>query len=261
LLAEAAERLEEVTLSTGAVVRAWRTRREIAGQQRDAVVVFSPQLYEGQVRGLHQHLARCGEQLEELGATPRGTAEAVRRKLAQICGRQYLRTVVRYEVQTNEQGATQVRSWSDLEEYRRLLQRYFGLRVLITDRSEWTTAQIVEAYRGQSRVEAAFRDLKDPGMLSTRPQFHWTDQKLHVHAFMCVTGYLLVRLLGWRARRDANFAGSARNLLAQLARIRRCRIVEHTGRAGRPRVRQQIEDLDSGLENLGRVLRAFQPQT
>jgi transposase len=115
----------------------------------------------------------------------------------------------------------------------------------------------VEAYRGQSRVEAAFRDLKDPGMLSTRPQFHWTDQKLHVHAFMCVTGYLLVRLLWWRARRDADFAGSARNLLAQLARIRRCRIVEHTGRAGRPRVRQQIEDLDPGLENLGQVLRAL----
>ena len=119
-------------------------------------------------------------------------------------------------------------------EYRRLLQQYFGLRVLITDRSEWTTAQIVEAYRGQSRVEAAFRDLKDPGMLSTRPQFHWTDQKLQVHAFMCVTAYLLVRLLWWRARRDAGFGGSARNLLAQLTRIRRCRIVEHTGRAGRP---------------------------
>jgi transposase len=257
LLAEAAERLEAVTLSTGAVVRAWRTRREIAGQQRDAVVVFSPQLYEGQVRGLHQHLARCGEQLKKLGAAPHGTPEGVRRKLAQICGRQYLRTVARYEVQTNERGGAQVRSWSDLEEYRRLLQHYFGLRVLITDRSEWTTAQIVEAYRGQSRVEAAFRDLKDPGMLSTRPQFHWTDQKLHVHAFMCVTGYLLVRLLWWRARRDADFAGSARNLLAQLARIRRCRIVEHTGRAGRPRVRQQIEDLDPGLENLGQVLRAL----
>ncbi len=62
-----------------------------------------------------------------------------------------------------------MRTWSDLEEYQRLTQRYFGLRVLITDRSEWTTAQIVEAYRGQSRVEAAFRDLKDPGML---PRVH-----------------------------------------------------------------------------------------
>lgn len=258
LLAEAADHLEEVRLSTGTVVRAWRTQRVIAGQQREAVVVFSPQLYAGQVRGLHQHLARCGEQLKELGPAPRGTPEAVRRKLAQICGRQYLRTLVRYEVQSNEQG-TQVRSWSDLEEYRRLVQHYFGLRVLITDRSEWTTAQIVEAYRGQSRVEAAFRDLKDPGMLSTRPQFHWTDQKLHVHAFMCVTAYLLVRLLWWRARRDAGFTGGARNLLAALARIRRCRIVEHTGRAGRPRVRQQIEEIDASLVSLGRLLCALPP--
>ena len=256
LLAEAADHLEEVTLSTGTAVRAWRTQRMIAGQQRDAVVVFSPQLYEGQVRGLHQHMARCGEQLKELGAAPRGTPEAVRRKLAQICGRQYLRTLVRYEVQSNEQGGAQVRSWSDLDEHRRLLQHYFGLRVLITDRSEWTTAQIVEAYRGQSRVEAAFRDLKDPGMLSTRPQFHWTDHNLHVHAFMCVTAYLLVRLLWWRARRDAGFAGGSRNLLAQLARIRQCRIVEHTGRAGRPRVREQMEETDPALEHLGRALDA-----
>jgi transposase len=59
--------------------------------------------------------------------------------------------------------------------------------VLITGHSQRTTARIVEAYRGQSRVEAAFRDLKDPSMLATRPQFHWTDQKLHVHALMCVT--------------------------------------------------------------------------
>jgi transposase len=261
LLAEAADHLEEVTLSTGAVVRAWRTQRMIAGKQRDAVVVFSPQLYEGQVRGLHQHMARCGEQLRELGAAPRGAPEAARRKLAQICGRQYLRTLVCYEVQSNEQGCTQVRSWSDLEEYRRLLQHYFGLRALITDRSEWTTAQIVEAYRGQSRVEAAFRDLKDPGMLSTRPQFHWTDQKLHVHAFMCVTAYLLVRLLWWRARRDAGFAAGARNLLAQLARIRQCRIVEHTGRAGRPRVREQMEEIDPALKNLGHALGAVRSQT
>ena len=226
----------------------------IAGKQRDAVVVFSPQLYEGQERGLHQHMARCGEQLKQSPAP-----EAARRKLAQICGRQYLRTLVCYEVQSNEQGGTKVRSWSDLEEYRRLLQHYFGLRVLITDRSEWTTAQIVEAYRGQSRVEAAFGDLKDPGMLSTRPQFHWTDQKLHVHAFMCVTAYLLVRLLWWRARRAAGFAGGARNLLAQLARIRQCRVVEHTD-AQRPRVREQMEEIDPALENLGRALGAVRPQ-
>jgi transposase len=110
---------------------------------------------------------------------------------------------------------------------------------LVSNRSEWSTAQIIEAYRGQAKAESAFRDLKDPGMLATRPQFHWTDQKLHVHAFMCVTGYLLVRLLWWRARRKMGFAGGPRTLLSDLSRIRCCRVIEKTGRAGRPRVHWQ----------------------
>ena len=117
----------------------------------------------------------------------------------------YLRSV-RCEVTKAEPGDTQVRVWCDLEEYRRLTTRYFGLRILITDRREWNTGQIIAACRGLSSVEAAFRNLKDPGMLATHPQFHWTDQKLHVHTFMCVTGYLLGRLLWWQARREAGFS-------------------------------------------------------
>jgi len=256
LLTAAAEKLSEVVLSTGRVARAWRTQQEITGKVRDVVVVFSPQLYEGQLRGLHQSLARCTQRLDEVGQNPRGTAAAVGRRLAKICGRQYLRHLVCYEVTGSEKEAVQVRTWCDLDEYTRLRTRYFGLRILITDRSEWTTAQVIEAYRGQSKVESAFRDLKDPGMLATHPQFHWTDQKLRVHAFMCVTGYLLERLLWWRGRRDAGFTGGPRQLLAQLAQIRCCRIVEHTSRAGRPRVRQQLEEMPENLRQLGKSLRA-----
>jgi transposase len=257
LLSEAVEHLSEVALSNGAIVRAWRTRRVIAGHERETVVVFSPQLFEGQLRGLLQHLKRCAGQLEEMGLRPNGTAETVRRRLAKICGRQYLRNLLRYEVTTDERGHAVVCSWCDLDEYRRLTTRYFGLRALITDRTEWSTAQIVEAYRGQSKAEAAFRDLKDPGMLATRPQFHWTDQKLHVHTFMCVTAYLLARLLWRRAQRQAGFTGSPRTLLAELARIRHCRIVEHTGRAGRPRVREQLEDMDTELHKIAQAVRAI----
>ena len=257
LLSEAAERLEEVVLSTGVAVRAWRSRQLIAGQERDTVVVFSPQLWEGQVRGVQQHLARCTKQVQDVGLETHGAVDAVKRKLERICGRQYIRRFLRYEVQADPAGGAHIRLWCDLDEYRDLLTHYFGLRVLITDRSEWSTAQIIEAYRGQSRVEAAFRDLKDPVMLATRPQFHWTDQKLHVHAFMCVMGYLLVRLLLLRARRTAGFAGHARGLLAELACIRRCRIVEHSGRAGRPRVREQYEEMPPELQRLGQAVHAM----
>ena len=257
LLREAAPQLAEVTLSSGSRVRAWRSRRRIAGKEREVVVVFSPQLYEGQLRGLQQHSLRVSEELKEMGLHPRGTPAAVRKRIAKICARQYIRTLVRYEVFRRGRGRVEVRLWSDLEEYRRLQTRYFGLRLLVSNHREWSTAQIMEAYRGQAKAESAFRDLKDPGMLATRPQFHWTDQKLQVHAFMCVTGYLLVRLLWWRARRRTNFAGSPHHLLSELSRIRCCRLIEKTGRAGRPRVHWQLEEMERSLRELGQHLQAL----
>jgi len=256
LLEEAAAQLAPVPLSTGTEVRTWRTRRTMAGKEREVVVVFSQQLQEGQLRGLAQSVARSCRELEEMGFRPQTSVDAAKRKLKKICGRQYLRALLCHQVDADEQGAVRVRIWSDWPEYQRLATRYFGLRVLITDRAEWSTAQIIEAYRGQSKVEAAFRDLKDPRMLSTRPQFHWTDQKLHVHAFMCVTAYLLVTLLHRRATRNAAYEGSSRRLLEELAEVRCCRLVDITGRKGRPRVRFQIEEIDPAKQALAQALGA-----
>lgn len=259
LLAEAAEQLSEVPLSNGAVVRAWRGKRIVAGKQREVVVVFSPQLHEGQLRGLHQSLQRSYRELEQIKLHSRLSVEAIKRKLEKIRAPQYLRSLLGYKIDTDPQGATQVCWWSDWQEYQRLVTQYFGLRVLITDRAEWSTAQIIEAYRGQAKAEAAFRDMKDPYMLSTRPQFHWTDQKLHVHAFICVTAYLLLTLLHWRATHKVAFQGSSRRLLAELATIRSCRLVDLTGRKGRPRVHLQIEEMDPTCRKLAEALNAIPP--
>ena len=256
LLAEAAAELAPVPLSNGAEVRAWRSQRVLAGKQREVVVVFSPQLHEGQLRGLHQSMAHRHREMEEMSLCPRVSVEAAKRKLGKIRDRQYLRSLLCYHVDQGEQGAVRVRVWSDWQEYQRLVTRYFGLRILITDRAEWSTAQIIEAYRGQSKAESAFRDLKDPRMLSTRPQFHWTDQKLHVHAFLCVTAYLLVTLLHRRAGQKAAFEGSSRRLLAELAEVRCCRLIDRTGRQGRPRVRIQIEEIDAARKTLAEALGA-----
>ena len=257
LLSEAAGRLAEVQLSNGAAVRAWRTQRTVAGKQRDVVVVFSPQLYEGQQRGLRQTLSRSWRELEEMHLHPPVSVEAAKRKVDKIRRHQYLRSLLCYEITGDGQGPIRIRLWSDWQEYQRLVTQYFGLRILITDHAEWSTAQIIEAYRGQSKVEAAFRDLKDPRMLSTRPQFHWTDQKLHVHAFMCVTAYLLVTLLHLRAKQKTAFDGGPRRLLAELTEVRCCRLIDMTGQKGRPHVRWQIEEFDKARRPLVEALHAL----
>jgi hypothetical protein len=153
-------------------------------------------------------------------------------------------------------GGSRLRIWCDVDEYRRLQGQYFGLRVLVTDRAAWTTAEIVAADRGQSPVKAAFRDLKNPGMLATRPQFHWTDHKLRVRIFVCVLAYLLVTLLHCRARERTAFAGDAQRLPAELATIRCCRLVDRKGQRGRPRVRLQLEQADPEILALAEALDA-----
>ena len=256
LLEQAAGELSEVQLTSGVTARAWRTSRVIAGQQREVVVVFSAKLHAGQIRGLHQTLTKSWREFEEMGSLARATLETAQRKLEKLRQRQYLRALFCYRIDQDGTGPIRVSVWSDWREYQRLDQRYFGLRVLITDRAEWTTAQIIEAYRGQSKVEAAFRDLKDPRMLATRPQFHWTDHKLHVHAFICVMAYLLVTLLHRRAKQKAGFDGSPRRLLAELADLRCSRLIDMTGRKGRPRVRLQLEQTDAQLMSLAESLGA-----
>ena len=256
LLEEAAGKLSEVQLASGVTARAWRTSRVIAGRRREVVVVFSAKLRAGQIRGLHQTLSKSWREFEEMGSFARTTVETAKRKLEKLRKRQYLRALFCYRIDQDGTGPIRISVWSDWLEYQRLDKRYFGLRVLITDRAEWTTAQIIEAYRGQSKVEAAFRDLKDPRMLATRPQFHWTDQKLHVHAFICVMAYLLITLLHRRAKQKAAFDGSPRRLLAELADLRCCRSIDMTGRKGRPRVRLQLEETNAQLMSLAESLGA-----
>ena len=258
LLAEAVGQLTAVALSTGAVVQAWRTHRLIAGERREIVVVHSPKLHAGQVRGLGQTMARATAAIQELDSDcARLSLEAVRQRMKKICDRQYLRKLLQYEVTADDAGGSRLRVWCNWEEYRRLDRRYFGLRVLISDRAEWSTAEIVAAYRGQSRVEAAFRDLKNPGMLAIRPQFHWTDQKLRVHGFVCAMAYLLVTLLHRRAGQKAAFVGGAQLLLTELGAIRYSRMIDRTGNRGRPRVRWQMEETDPERLALAEALNAL----
>ena len=111
--ASSRQKLAEVELSNGAAVRAWRTQRKVAGKQQDVVVVFSPQLYEGQLRGLRQTLSRSWRELEEMRLHPPVSVEAAKRKVNDIRGHQYLRSLLCSEITRDGKGPIHIRLWSD----------------------------------------------------------------------------------------------------------------------------------------------------
>lgn len=247
LVAEALPRLAPVTLPTGEEVPVYRTRQTLWGQARTVMVLRSERLRAGQVRGLHQHLATRVRALSALTAgleAPRGgrgTRAGLERRLAEIVRGQHMRRLLQIDI-LQADGRWRLAMAVNAAEYERLTQEQFGLRVLMTDRDELPTADLIAAYRGQSRAERSFREMKDPETCAIRPQYHWTDQKLQVHAFCCVIGYLLLKLLERRARQAGVPVRSPRALLRALQAIREVTVIE-PGPRGRPRVRRQLEEL------------------
>ena len=216
------------------------------GVTRRAVVTHSPALHQAQSRGLDQTLAKAHARLAELQARlargrTRRDRSAVEHQITTILGPRWVADVITATL-TGDAPAQFRLSWrTDQAARRRLEGRIFGKRILFTNRDEWTTAEVVAAYRSQSEVEAGFRQLKDPHVVSFSPLRHWTDQKIRVHVFSCVLALAIAHLL----RRQADQAGlhlSVRELLAELAGIQETVLLYHNGGKGRPRAQRILTD-------------------
>src|SRR5438067_632322 len=129
-----------------------------------------------------------------------------------------------------------------------------GKTLLFTDRSDWTDEQIVLAYRAQHHVEADFRRLKDPHYLTFRPAFHWTDQKLKVHAFYCVLALLLLNLLR-RKLAQAGIPLSIAKMMDLLTDIREATLLYPGASASqKPFARTVLADMDPTQRELVKIL-------
>jgi transposase len=238
-------------LSEGAMagLPVYRTRRVVWGADRTVLLFISEELLEAQKRGLNQQLAKRIEDLEdwrEQLAKPKSGPKDVAKAVAKYQGGQYLKDFLQVAFDPDKKGSERL-SWTINEEARANIEIHFGKRVLITDRHSWTDEEILSAYRGQSQAEASFRQLKDDEHLAVRPQFHWTDQKIRVHAFICLAALLLARTVEHQARRYG-WKGSLSGLLDRLAGIRLAMVLQPT--KGRPRCTWQLEETDPETHDL-----------
>jgi transposase len=142
-----------------------------------------------------------------------------------------------------------------------LEEEIFGKRVLITDRFDWTTAEVITAYRSQWEVEAGFRQLKDHDYIAVVPMFHWTDQKIAVHLFSCVLALSVLRLMTRDVRR-AGLSMSTGEIMRELADLQETVLV-YPSTGGRPRARRVLTEMTPTQERLFEIfhLEAFAPRT
>ena len=158
-----------------------------------------------------------------------------------MCVGQYISVVLHAEFDMERNGSDRLHYWVDEEARTHLETEIFGKRILLTNRDEWSTEEIVLAYRGQHQVEAVFRQCKDDEHLAVRPQFHWTDQKIQLHTFICLLALLLARVVEREARKLQRTEGLS-GLLDLLGTVRLAMVLSSSGnKGGRPRSEWQLE--------------------
>ena len=226
-------------------VSAYDTTVTALGVTRRAVITHSEAFHQRQARGFEQTLSKARRQLHELqarlarGRTRKDTA-GIHAEIDRILAPRWLDRVITITL-TGEGPTTHRLSWrTDNRARNRLEHAIFGKRILFTNRHDWPLTDIIAAYRTQPDVENAFRQLKDPHLVSFSPMHHWTEQKIKVHAFTCVLALQIAHLM----RRRAHHAGldlSVRALLTTLADIQETVLLYQADR-GRPRARRILTD-------------------
>lgn len=236
----------------------YRTRAAVYGKQRTIVISHSERFHARQRRGLAQTLLKARRQLWELrGLLERGRhrfdQRALEARIAEIRKPRWLKQLLLVEA---DLAARTLRFQIDTDALARLDRELLGKRLIFSDREDWAEEQIVAAYRAQPKAERAFRQLKHPVFAAYSPAFHWTDQKLKVHAFYCTLALTIVHLIEREARR-AGVEDGAQQFLRSLSEIDELTLVYPPagGRQGRPRVRRRIADnLDEAQTQLYEAL-------
>ncbi|MBU7008499.1 IS1634 family transposase [Phosphitispora fastidiosa] len=184
----------------------YRTTRGIFDRKRTVLVVYNEKLFLGQMQGFHKTINKCLLALQELktkldnraaGLTKKGvkpTISSVRKRVGDILSARHMKDL--FDINVYEEDHFIRMSFSFSQAAFEHLQEYLlGKTLLYTDNHEWTNEAIITAYRGQSKIEDAFKQMKNPHFLSWSPQYHWTDQKIMVHTFYCVLALMLCSLL------------------------------------------------------------------
>lgn len=202
-------------------ILAHRTRGEYWGKERAVVVTYNPatarkQAYrlESKLEALRQELLSMRTKVREAAPhwrEPARIAERYRR----ACERLYLPSDL-YDIGLDtDEGQLRM---SFRESAYRLARRkaMLGKSVIITDNTDWTTAEIVDAHLGRWEVEERFRQSKDDALVGVQPIRHWTDSKIRCHLFTCVVALTYLRRLELMLQR----AGPGRTAAAVMDEMR-----------------------------------------
>jgi len=240
LLATPLDRFQDLPEFPG--TRAFATQTEIWGQLCQVVVTYTESFFTQQLAGVTHNLVKVQKKLMDLEKSLRQwrkgkrrgrkpTVREVRKSVQSILSPQFMKDLFQTHVE-EEDGLPRLQYALDHQALEKLGDERLGRTLLVTNHLDWQSRQVVATYRSLADIEDTFKNMKNIHFLHWQPAYHWTNQKLRVHALYCVLALLLANL----ARKVAYQAGfdlSLHALLKELSAIREVAVIYPSGTLAR----------------------------
>lgn len=210
------------------ITKCYRTEKMLWDKKRTIIIYISERLKEGQLSGIDKSLLK---KMEELGQfkekinlkSKTETKKEIENKVKRIIKGEYCEKIIDFDIKKYN-GKVNFDYCINQDKYEYITKNILGKRILVTTRSGWNEKEIIEGYWGQSYIEKSFKQLKNPHVNAVRPQYHWTDQKIKVHTFCCLIGFLLMQLMHKKVT-EGGINISREKLIEKLSEIRKGRMV------------------------------------
>jgi transposase len=205
---------------------AWRTAGDCWGRERTVVVTYNPLTATKQRLAFERLLLKLQAALYEIRTKVRMAAagwrkqEKIIERYKATCEALYLPNDL-YELRlTHENGRLSMGFNKNYYQIGRHIDR-FGKNILITDRGDWSTDEIVRASLDRSIVEQSFRQTKDDDLVAMLPIRHFTDGKIRCHILSCIVALSYLRIIELRLHR-ANLDISASTAMERMRKLHSC---------------------------------------
>lgn len=179
-------------------VLVYRTKKRVFRQDRTVLVTYNEALYRKKCYRLDQVREKTRAALFALKGelkTKCVSKQQVQKQVEAILSKS-ARNLFLFWIE-EEKGLVTLSFRLNQDEVKRR-EKQFGKNVLFTDNHHWSSQEIIETYKQKNDVEVDFKRTKDPNGTPMTPVYHWTDQKVRVHAFCCVLSLLMVNLLHYK---------------------------------------------------------------
>lgn len=182
----------------GQCLLAYRTQGEYWGKNRAVIVTYNPSSARKQEYTFNDKLEAIREQLLTMRAKVRDKAphwrseEAVKDRYLRLCVKMHMPHDL-YELTFEHSDAGLSMNFRKNAYLVARKQATFGKNIIITDNTDWTTSDIIQANLDRWQVEDRFRLSKDDDLVGVSPVRHWTDSKIRCHLFTCVVAMTYLR--------------------------------------------------------------------